>query len=157
MGAWYCCCLLSRSFWLYWDAMDCSPSGSYVHGISQARILEWVAIPSSRGSSWPRDQTCISCLLRWQADSLPLNHQESPVESNTEEQNLPPSNEFDMRINLGWLFIRNRRSRKCSSVSCVFLLIAWKNLDKGPVPGLELLPEISAKNRGWGGGVCREA
>ena len=36
--------------------------GSYVHGILQARILEWVAMPSSRGSSWPRDQTLISCI-----------------------------------------------------------------------------------------------
>ena len=36
-----------------WDPMDCSPPGSSVHGISQARILEWVAMPSSRGSSDP--------------------------------------------------------------------------------------------------------
>jgi len=40
--------------------MDCSPPGSSVHGISQARVLEWVAIPFSRGSSQPRNQTCIS-------------------------------------------------------------------------------------------------
>ena len=53
--------------------MDCSLPGSSVHGISKARILEWVAISSSRRSSWPRDQTHISfCLLRWQAGSLPL-------------------------------------------------------------------------------------
>ena len=38
----------------------CSPPGSSVHGILQARILEQVALPSSRGSFWPRDQTCIS-------------------------------------------------------------------------------------------------
>ena len=42
--------------------MDCSPSGSSVYGISQARILEWVAISFSRGSSWPRDWICISCI-----------------------------------------------------------------------------------------------
>ena len=54
------------------DPIDCSLSGSSVHGILQARILEWIAIPSSRGSSEPRDQTCISCLLHWQAGSLPL-------------------------------------------------------------------------------------
>ena len=36
-----------------WDPMDCSPPGSSVHEILQARILEWVAMPSSRGSSWP--------------------------------------------------------------------------------------------------------
>ena len=39
------------------DPMDCSPPGSSVRGILQARILEWVAMPSSRGSSWPRDRT----------------------------------------------------------------------------------------------------
>ena len=41
--------------------MDCSPSGSSVHGISQARTLEWIAISFSRGSSRPRGQTHISC------------------------------------------------------------------------------------------------
>ena len=41
--------------------MDCGPPGSSVHGILPARILEWVAMPSSRGSSQPRDPTRISC------------------------------------------------------------------------------------------------
>ena len=41
------------------------PPGSSVHGIFQARILEWVAISSSRGSSQPRDWACISCVGRW--------------------------------------------------------------------------------------------
>ena len=44
------------------DPVDCSPPGSSVHGISQARILEWVAISFSRGSSQPRDQTQVSCI-----------------------------------------------------------------------------------------------
>ena len=43
------------------DPMDCSLPGSSVHGILQARILEPVALPSSRGPSWPRNQTPISC------------------------------------------------------------------------------------------------
>ena len=42
--------------------MDCSPPGFSVHGIFQAGILEWVAISSSRGYSWPRDQTQVSCI-----------------------------------------------------------------------------------------------
>ena len=42
--------------------MDCSPPVSSVHGILQARILEWVAYPFFRGSSQPRDQTQISCI-----------------------------------------------------------------------------------------------
>ena len=44
------------------DPMDCSLPGSSVHGIFQARIMEWVAISFSRGSSWPRDQTRVSCI-----------------------------------------------------------------------------------------------
>ena len=54
------------------DPMDCSPPGSSVHGTSQARKLEWVAMPSSRGSSSPRDQTHgLLHLLHWQVGSLP--------------------------------------------------------------------------------------
>ena len=44
--------------------MDYSPSGSCVHGLSQERILKWVAISFSRGSYQPRDQTYISCIDR---------------------------------------------------------------------------------------------
>ena len=44
------------------DHMDCSPPGSSVHGALQVRILEWVAMPSSRGSCWPRDWMPISCI-----------------------------------------------------------------------------------------------
>ena len=44
------------------DPMDHSPPGPSIHRILQARILEWVAMPSSRGSSWPRDQTRICCV-----------------------------------------------------------------------------------------------
>ena len=54
------------------DPVDCSPPGSPIHGISQARILEWVAISFSRGSSWSRNWT--HCLLHCQVDSLPLSH-----------------------------------------------------------------------------------
>ena len=45
------------------DPMDCSPPGSSVQGLLQARILEWVAMPSSRGSSRPKDQTCVSHIV----------------------------------------------------------------------------------------------
>ena len=43
-------------------SMDCSPPGSSVHGILQAKVLEWVAISFSRGSSQPRDQTLVFCI-----------------------------------------------------------------------------------------------
>ena len=45
------------------DPMDCSLPGSSVHGIFQAIVLEWVAISFSRGSSWPRDRTRVSCIV----------------------------------------------------------------------------------------------
>ena len=44
--------------------MFCSPPGSSVHGVLQARKLEWVTIPFSRGFSWPRDQTWVSYIAR---------------------------------------------------------------------------------------------
>ena len=57
------------------DPMDHSPPGSSIHVILQAAILEWVAIPSSRGSSQPRDWIHVSYrLLHWQVGSLPLYH-----------------------------------------------------------------------------------
>ena len=61
------CAFVLRCVWLC-SPMDCRPPGSAVPGIFQARILEGAAISYSRGSSWPRDQTCISpifCIGRW--------------------------------------------------------------------------------------------
>ena len=45
------------------NSMDCSSPGSSVHGILQARIQEWVAIPFSREYSWPKDRTWVSCII----------------------------------------------------------------------------------------------
>ena len=45
-----------------WNPMDCSPWGSSIHRILQAKILEWVAMPFSRKSSWSRNQTHVSCM-----------------------------------------------------------------------------------------------
>ena len=45
-----------------WDPMDCNLPCSSVHGILQSKMLEWIAMPSSRGSSWHRNQTCGCCI-----------------------------------------------------------------------------------------------
>jgi len=63
-----CCCLVSKLCLTLCNLMECSLPGPSVHGISQARILDWVAISFSRGSSWLRDWTyvfCGSCTGRW--------------------------------------------------------------------------------------------
>ena len=73
---WYQIPHISNSFSMHdksSNPMDFSLPGSSVHVFLQAKILEWVAISSSRGSSQPRDRTCISCVScigRWK--SLPL-------------------------------------------------------------------------------------
>jgi len=59
-----CCCRVTELCPALCDPVNCSPPGSCVQGISQARVLEWVAVSSSRGSSWPRDQTRVSCIGR---------------------------------------------------------------------------------------------
>ena len=58
----YMCARTLTQLFRLCNTTDCSPPGSSVPGISQARILEWVAISPSRGSSRPRDQTCVSCI-----------------------------------------------------------------------------------------------
>ena len=59
-----CSCLVAQLCPSLCNPKDCSPPGFSIHGILQARILKWVAISFSRGSSCPRDRTHISCLSR---------------------------------------------------------------------------------------------
>ena len=60
-----CRCLVAQPCPTLCNPMDCSPLGSSVHGISQARTLEWVSISFSRSSTWPRDQIHVSCIGMW--------------------------------------------------------------------------------------------
>ena len=71
-------CLAAQSCSTLCDPMDCSSPGSSVHGILQAKILKWVAIPFSKGSSQPRDRTQVSCV---EADSLPAEPLERSLHS----------------------------------------------------------------------------
>ena len=72
-------CMYARSCPTFCDPMGCSQPGSSVHGISQKRTLEWVGVSSSKGSSWPRDQTHVSCdrqilcyCVTWEAQGVIL-------------------------------------------------------------------------------------
>ena len=90
-------CYLLSDAWL-WDPTDCSPPGASVLGILQARILEWVAISSSRGI-FPT-QGSNSRLLHRQLDSLPLSHLGRDILGDTESGH-KPSNYFSW-ISGGW-------------------------------------------------------
>ena len=57
-----CVCSVAQWYLTLCDPMGCNMPGLSVHGIFQARILEWVAISSCRVSSWPKDQTHVSCI-----------------------------------------------------------------------------------------------
>ena len=76
LATWFCA--PAQSCPTLCDPMECSPPGFSVLGISQARILEWGAISSSRGSSRPRDRTCVSCSPALQAGSLPIEPSGKP-------------------------------------------------------------------------------
>ena len=93
--------LLQSCLTLY-NPKYCSLPDSSVHGILQAGILEWVAVPSSRGSSWPRDQTLLS-LLHWEAGSFTTSATwEAPVTTQT-SQSQPPAVEIPMwKGKQGW-------------------------------------------------------
>ena len=67
---WHCisCLVYARSCLTLCHPMVCSLLGFSVHGLFQARILEWVSVSFSRGSSWPRDRTWVCytcCIVRW--------------------------------------------------------------------------------------------
>ena len=94
--------------------MDCSPPGSSVHGISQPRILERVAISFSRGSSRPRGRIRVSAL---EADSLPLSHQGSLNTINTYLRMRSQSEVIiTMDFNCRWFYWITGNFLKCDKV-----------------------------------------
>ena len=84
---------VTQSCLILCDSTDYSPSSFSVHGILQARILEWVSISFSRGSSWPRDQIWVSCIAgRLFTIWATREAQRSPVFTGTNpKRNLSPT------------------------------------------------------------------
>ena len=74
-----CCCLVAMLCGALCDSMHCGPPGPSVQGISQARILEWVAISFSRGSSQPGIKPVVSCIGKWVLYCL--SYRRSPYKS----------------------------------------------------------------------------
>ena len=86
---------VSGSVQCLWHPMDCNPPGSSVHGLLQARILEWAVIPFSRGSSRSSVQTWVSCIF--QADSL----QSEPSSQHKRESNIYTRKDLMKSVLLG--------------------------------------------------------
>ena len=95
-----CVCLVAQSCPTLSNPIDCNPPGSSVHGILQARILEWVAIPFSRGSSQPRTE------LRSPADSLPAEPQGKPKDTGMGSLSLLQQIFLTQELNWGLLHCR---------------------------------------------------
>ena len=112
------------------DLRDHGPPGSSVHGSLQARILEWVVMPSSKGSSWPRDRTCVSyvscigrqVLYHW-------CHLGSPVPTTEGTKSLPLSQWINWNVPLEnplWTLETGASSEDCpASRPLVFAGAAW--------------------------------
>ena len=97
-----CSCSVTQSCPTLCSSMDCSPPGSSVHGIFQARILEWVSISFSRWSSWARDPThvsCISCISR-----KILYHEGSPSKPLAESLK---QKQFQLHFRTSWQALLN--------------------------------------------------
>ena len=98
-----CCPSVTQSCPTLCDPVDCSPPGSSVHGILQARILEWVAVPSSRGSSQPRNTNpCLLCLLHCRQVLYPLSHLGSPLHVDYLH--------FSIHVFIGFIFLLTKQN-----------------------------------------------
>ena len=93
-----CCAKSLQSCPTLCEPKGCGPPGSSVHGILQARKLEWVAMPSSRGSSQARDQTCISLGL------LRALYHERHLGSPDRPYNKPGRLHLSLQGSLSWKF-----------------------------------------------------
>ena len=112
-------CVRAQSYLTLCDPMDCSPPGCSIHGIVQARILEPVAIFSSRGSSQPRDKS--PHLLHWQKDSLPVSHLGSPEIKHTI---MEMKNVFNVLVSRLDMVKESVSLKKClTSVPCLNLVL----------------------------------
>ena len=130
------------------NSMDCSPPGFSVPGIFQARIPEWVAISYSRGSSWPRDQTHISCILAGGFfTTLPpgkllwnMNSTELSIEGFWSKFKQPWAADFDVvRCTFWILAVKMRKifSSLFSFLGCAAQLVGPQFPDQGVNPGCD--------------------
>ena len=110
--------LATQSCLTLFDPMDGNLPGSSVHGILQARTLEWVAIPSSRGSSWPRDWTQVSCIAGRFFTNWDSREWKSIYNFSSRDNHIS-SNQANLTGKRGWAsHERLRKSPACQDSGC---------------------------------------
>ena len=121
------------------DSGDCSLPGSSVHGILQARILEWVAISFSRGSSWPRDQTQVSR----------ITGRRFTLWATREAQHLINGSQINSILD-GWMNLKSTQLHPCVLI-CFSYVRLCNPMDCGS-PGSSVHGTLQAKY--WSGFPC---
>ena len=112
--------------------MDCSPPGSSIHGIFQARILERVAVSFSRGSSWPRDRTQVSrisgrCFTVWAT-------REDPILTEAGNKSAREENWGDVYCECLWEGPRLRAPTRCELHGSFACPVSWPHCSFRPAP-----------------------
>ena len=142
-------CSVAQSCPTLCDLIDCSSPGSPVHGISQARILEWVAISSSKGYSQPRDWTRVSCtacivrqiLYRWATGEACVEKIIAIKEKEKVEQG---KRSVSLGIRQGWRFKVGRQSRP--PVFLVFVVVVFTECCSSLILQVNCLHKLSVWN-----------
>ena len=137
------------------DPVDCSPSFSSVHGILQVRILEWVAVPFSNGSSWPGDWTRVFCIagsfltvwatrkaLWYESVLISLHPHQSLLFSHFLFFNYSHPSEcavVSLGFDLHFMASRWLTMLSISSWACWPFVFLWRNFYLGPLTILKLM------------------
>ena len=120
-------CSVPRSCLTLCDPMDCSPPGSSIHGIFQARVLEWVAISFFKGFSWPRDGTRISCVSCLAGGFFITEPPESTAFKNCESQYCTPITYINIVHQLNFKeYQKKKRKSQLKNPKKRKFSIAWK-------------------------------
>ena len=139
------CCLVIKSCPILWDPMNCSSPGSSVHGIFQARILEWVTTAFSRGSSWPRDQPMsLSLTDRFFTTESPGKHKGLLSDSYYSYYSSVHRSRHPPLLSSAWDWVEQRRSNgsECGWFVC------WSR-GIGVSQDHENIMGVSQTNSGW--------
>ena len=109
--------------------MDCSPPGSSIHGIFQARILEWVAISSLKGSFWSRDPTHVSYISRIGSEILYHWATQKPLNKNMGKSDIVMASLTQIGfLRCYWAIIIYRKHLNFQAVRMSTLVLLWGHL-----------------------------